>query len=207
MKTKSYFTAALIAATGLALAMPVLAQTAVPIAPNATATRPMLFDFAGLDANADGMVTTGEVIAAHDAALAAGGLVGRGLAPNVPPLTFFDRFDENTDGAISIAEYEAAQTAVLGRMQGLANIPAPAVNPRTNSVNRAVPYANPAVNTANRAVRNAALCNANPQLNTANCAQNNTTIRNTNPRMNISDRSGRNGARGGQGNAQQNWNR
>lgn len=90
MKYTTYITAALVAATGLAFAMPVAAQTAAPVPPTA---RPALFDFARLDANADGKVTMEEITAARDAEAKA--------------------LDANGDGKIDAAELLAYRTADL----------------------------------------------------------------------------------------------
>lgn len=81
MTYKAYITTALVAATGLALAVPVLAQTAAPM------SRAALFDFAALDADADGKVTMEEITAARDAEAKA--------------------LDANGDGKIDVAELTA----------------------------------------------------------------------------------------------------
>ena len=90
MTYKTYITAALVAATGLAFALPVLAQSAAPAAPMA---RPALFDFATLDANGDGKVTMEEITAARDAEAKA--------------------LDANGDGKIDAAELLAYRTAQI----------------------------------------------------------------------------------------------
>jgi len=90
MTYKTYITTALVAATGLALAMPVLAQTA---APGAAAARAAIFDFAKLDANSDGKVTMEEITAARDAEAKA--------------------LDANGDGKIDVAELTAYRMAAV----------------------------------------------------------------------------------------------
>ncbi|WP_372840690.1 EF-hand domain-containing protein [Phaeovulum sp.] len=94
MNYKTYITTALVAATGLALAMPVVAQTATvdtPAAPIAETARPTLFDFAKLDTNADGKLTMEEITAARDAATST--------------------LDANADGKIDASELTAYQMA------------------------------------------------------------------------------------------------
>ena len=90
MTYKTYITTALVAATGLALAMPVLAQTAASGAPTARAA---FFDFAKIDANGDGKVTMEEITAARDAEAKA--------------------LDANGDGKIDVAELTAYRMAAI----------------------------------------------------------------------------------------------
>ncbi|MDP1667425.1 EF-hand domain-containing protein [Phaeovulum sp.] len=118
MTYKSFITAAIVTATGLAFAMPVLAQPAVPAAPLA---RPVLFDFAKLDANADGKVTMDEIAAARDAAVKVLDANGDGKidAAELTAYRMADAearakaqiaaLDTDGDGALSAAELAARQ--------------------------------------------------------------------------------------------------
>ena len=114
----------LIAGLMAAVAVPVLAQAAPPMAPkhDRVMTRAEVQGhvaqmFARVDANRDGVITKAETDAAHQAMAAkrqgrqgdhAMGQMGAMGAMHHDPAAAFDRIDANHDGTISRAEFVAA---------------------------------------------------------------------------------------------------
>ena len=128
----------LIAGLMAAVAVPVLAQAAPPMAPKhervmtrAEVQGHVAQMFARVDANHDGVITKAETDAAHQAMAAkrqsrqgghATGKMGAMGAMHHDPAAAFDRIDANHDGTISRAEFVAAHAKreqKMGDMKGM----------------------------------------------------------------------------------------